>query len=219
MDSLLHGLEHIIHYNNNQSQYLINNKNNIVNNNNNNNLNDDKRVCKAPIYMPNLWNNLDKNTRDYTNCYSYAFDRMEVDADKKLQPGELSTGKFNSYDCDEILNKLRSDYNTFNIVQVPKNYKPPCNHYKIALVIDDLGEEQDYHFYRQDSDGYWSHKPGKEEVRRVDASGKLITDPETADRNYDTSNDNQNNETDNNYYKFCGYYSVPYEGGPFKRLN
>jgi hypothetical protein len=209
MDSLLHGLEHILHLNNNQSQYFINN----------NNINNDKRVCRAPRYMPNLWNNLDKNTRDYTNCYSYAFDRMEVDADKKLQPGELSTGKFNSYNCDEILNKLRSDYNTFNIIQVSKNYKPPCNHYKIALVIDDLGEEQDYHFYRQDSDGYWSHKPGKEEVRRVDASGNLITDPETADRNYDTSNDNQNNETDNNYYKFCGYYSVPYEGGPFKRLN
>ena len=86
------------------------------------------------------------------------------------------------------------------------------------MVIDDLGEEQDSHFYRQDSDGYWSHKPGKEEVRRTDASGKLITDPETADRNYDTSNDNQNNETDNNYYKFCGYYSVPYEGGPFKKI-
>ena len=213
MDSLLHGLEHIIHLNNNQSQYLINN------NNINNSINNDKRVCNAPRYMPNLWNNLDKNTRDYTNCYSYAFDRMEINADKKLQPGELSTGKFNSYDCDEILNKLRSDYNTFNIIQVPKNYKPPCNHYKIALVIDDLGEEQDYHFYRQDEDGYWSHKPGKEEVRRIDASGNLITDPETADRNYDTSNDNQNNETDNNYYKFCGYYSVPYEGGPFKRLN
>jgi len=213
MDSLLHGLEHIIHLNNNQSQYLINN------NNINNSINNDKRVCNAPRYMPNLWNNLDKNTRDYTNCYSYAFDRMEINADKKLQPGELSTGKFNTYDCDEILNKLRNDYNTFNIIQVPKNYKPPCNHYKIALVIDDLGEEQDYHFYRQDEDGYWSHKPGKEEVRRVDASGNLITDPETADRNYDTSNDNQNNETDNNYYKFCGYYSVPYEGGPFKRLN
>ena len=209
MDSLLHGLEHIIHLNNNQSQYFINNNNN----------NQDKRECKTPKYMPNLWNNLDKNTKDNTNCYSYAFDRMEVNADKKLQPGELSTGKFNSYNCDEILNKLRSDYNTFNIIQVPKNYKPPCNHYKIALVIDDLGDEQDYHFYRQDSDGYWSHKPGKEEVRRVDASENLITDPETADRNYDKNDDNNNNETDNNYYKFCGYYSVPYQGGPFKRLN
>lgn len=209
METLLHGLEHIINFNNNQSNYFTNNYNN----------NNDKKVCKAPKYMPNLWNNLDKNTRDYTNCYSYAFDRMEVNADKKLQPGELSTGKFNSYDCNEILNKLRSDYNTLNIIQVPKNYKPPCNHYKIALVIDDLGGEQDYHFYRQDSDGYWSHKPGKEDVRRVDASGNLIIDPETADRNYDKNDDNNNNETDNNYYKFCGYYSVPYEGGPFKRLN
>ena len=27
MDSLLHGLEHIIHLNNNQSQYFINNNN------------------------------------------------------------------------------------------------------------------------------------------------------------------------------------------------
>ena len=97
MESLLHGLEHIVHFNNNQSQYFINNNN--VNNNVNNN-NDDKRVCNAPRYMPNLWNNLDKNTSDYTNCYSYAFDRMEVNADKKLQPGELSTGKFKSYDCD-----------------------------------------------------------------------------------------------------------------------
>ena len=209
MEGLIHGLEHLLHFNNNQSTNLNNDNSNNTSNN----------ICKSPKYMPNMWNNLDKNTRDYTNCYSYAFDRMEVNADKKLQPGELSTGKFNSYNCNEILNKLKSDYNTYNIMQVPKHYKPPCNHYMIALVIDDTGDEQDYHFYRQDNDGYWSHKPGKEEVRRVDASGNLITDPETADRNYDTYDDNQNNETDNNYYKFCGYYSVPYEGGPFKRLN
>ena len=104
-------------------------------------------------------------------------------------------------------------------MQVNKHYKPPCNHYKIALVIDDSGEEQDYHFYREDEDGYWSHKPGKSDVRRHDASGKLIRDPEKADRNYDQQNDDNDNETDNNYYKFCGYYSVPYNGGPFKRLN
>jgi hypothetical protein len=51
----------------------------------------------------------------------------------------------------------------------------------------------------------------------MDASGNMITDPAIADRNYDKQDDNTNNETDNNYYKFCGYYSVPYEGGPFKR--
>ena len=175
--------------------------------------------CMKPKYIPQFWNSLDSNIKKNTNCYSYAFDRYEIDAEKKLQPGELSSGKFGSYDCNEIINKLREDYNMYDIIQVDKDYKPPCNNYKIALVIDDLGEEQDYHFYRQDMDGYWSHKPGKNNVRRRDASGNLITDPETADRNYDGKNDNSNNESDNNYYKFCGYYSVPYDGnGPFKRI-
>ena len=195
------------------------NNNNIKNINKNINVNVNKPLCKKPKYMPEFWNNLDSNIKDYTNCYSYVFDRFEVGSDKKLQPGELSVGKFNSYDCNEILDKLKKDYNTYNIIQVDKYYKPPCNHYKIALVIDDSGDEQDYHFYRQDEDGYWSHKPGKSDVRRHDASGNLIRDPEKADRNYDQQNDDNDNETDNNYYKFCGYYSVPYNGGPFKRLN
>ena len=217
MEALIHGLERLLHLNlpyHDNSKYDDNSNNSKYDDKDN-----DKELCRQPKYRPNYWNNLDSNTRKYTNCYSYAFDRYEVNADKKLQPGELSTGKFNSYDCNEILNKLRKDYNTYNIIQVTKGYKPPCNHYKIALVIDDVGDEQDYHFYRQDNDGYWSHKPGKEEVRRVDASGNLIRDPETADRNYDMSNDDKNNETDNNYYRFCGYYSVPYDGGPFRRNN
>jgi len=182
-----------------------------------NNHNNNKEECRKPRYIPEFWNTMDSNIKDYTNCYSYIMDRYEVGADKKLQPGELSSGKFDSYDCDEILRKLRDDYKMYNIVQVEKHTKLPCNHYKIALVIDDEGEEQDYHFYRQDLDGYWSHKPGKNNVRRRDASGNLIKDPETADRNYDVHNDYSNNESDNNYYRFCGYYSVPYDGGPFKR--
>ena len=150
---------------------------NIFHHNNN-------EICRKPRYVPEFWNTMDSNVKDYTNCYSYAFDKYEVGADKKLQPGELSTGKFGSYDCNEILKKLREDYKMYNIVQVEKHTKLPCNHYKIALVIDDEGDEQDYHFYRQDLDGYWSHKPGKEEVRRVDASGKLITDPEASTANF-----------------------------------
>ena len=33
------------------------------------------------------------------------------------------------------------------------------------------------------------------------------------------SDDDQNNESDNNYYEFCEYYLVSYkDGGPFKRI-
>ena len=66
----------------------------------------EKPVCKKPKYIPQFWNNLDEDIKDYTNCYSYIFDKYEVGADKKLQPGELSIGKFNHYGCDEILDKL-----------------------------------------------------------------------------------------------------------------
>ena len=107
MESLIYGLEHLLHFNNNQYHYL-NNNNNKLNNNLNNNNDDDEEICKRPRYRPDYWNNLDYNTREYTNCYSYVFDRFEVNADKKLQPGELSIGKFNSYDCNEILNRVIS---------------------------------------------------------------------------------------------------------------
>lgn len=49
----------------------------------------------------------------------------------------------------------------------------------IALVI---WPGEDYHFYRLDNDGTWSHKSGRTPARNVDDSGNIITDPRTADR-------------------------------------
>ena len=67
--------------------------------------------------------------------------------------------------------------------------------YKVALVVH---EEKDYHWYRQNPDGTWSHKRGQGKVTNLDASYNLIYDPETCDRNdgrYD-------------YSIFCGYFQV-----------
>lgn len=41
----------------------------------------------------------------------------------------------------------------------------------------------DYHWYRQNPDGTWSHKPGATEVTNKDNSGKTIYNPVTANRN------------------------------------
>ena len=71
----------------------------------------------------------------------------------------------------------------------------PSNTYKVALVI---APGVDYHWYRQNPDGTWSHKPGHTEVTNEDASGKTIKDPQRADRNY--------NEIGVNYSEFRGYY-------------
>lgn len=40
----------------------------------------------------------------------------------------------------------------------------------------------DFHVYRQDRDGYWSHKPGHTEIRRFDNACAPITDPAKANR-------------------------------------
>ena len=168
-----------------------------------------------PRWDPNFWNNLDDKYNDITNCYSYAFNFVEKYGDDKVQPGELSGEKFLNYSCSDIEEKVKRDYdiNYLNKLET-KDDIVPCNHYKIALVLDDKNEDKDYHFYRQDLNGYWSHKTGKDPVSNKDASGNLIKDPKYADRNYKRKNDN-----DNNYYIFCNYYSVPFNDGPKFRYN
>jgi hypothetical protein len=78
--------------------------------------------------------------------------------------------------------------------------KCPKGTSKIGLVVD---ADQDYHFYRQDSNGLWSHKPGGTAVTNKDADDKLIYDPKLANRNYDQKGSKLN------YDIFCSYMCVP----------
>ena len=52
----------------------------------------------------------------------------------------------------------------------------------------------DYHWYRQDADGMWSHKMGQTPATNRDNSNNLITDPAAANRGA--------------YTNFCGYFCV-----------
>lgn len=76
--------------------------------------------------------------------------------------------------------------------------KCPKGMRKIAPVV---APADDYHFYRQDSNGYWSHKPGATEVTHLDATKRPIYDPQLASRDYPTSG--------LNYSEFCGYWCIP----------
>lgn len=57
---------------------------------------------------------------------------------------------------------------------------------------------QDYHFYRKDSNGYWSHKRGLNAITNKDASGNKIRNPEKANRKYN----------DVNYKVFVGTFRI-----------
>jgi len=78
--------------------------------------------------------------------------------------------------------------------------KCPVGFSKIAMVAH---PGEDYHFYRQDKDGFWSHKDGMNKVKRYDAKGRLITNPQTAARDYRPKGSFLN------YKDFCNFYCVP----------
>lgn len=87
-----------------------------------------------------------------------------------------------------------------NVEMTTFEEKCPAGTSKIALVVD---ESDDYHFFRQDSNGYWSHKPGARRVTNLDAAGNKIWDPHLAHLDYTS------NEGSLNYDLFCSYMCVP----------
>ena len=55
----------------------------------------------------------------------------------------------------------------------------PDEGHLVALVV---APGWDYHWFRKDRSGWWSHKPGQTAVTDRDNSGSLILDPRNADR-------------------------------------
>lgn len=162
--------------------------------------------CKKPSYKPKIWNN--KNVRKYNNCYSYAFMDIDETRTKKQQPGKNMKRDKKKYNCNHFNNVLSADHPSLQKTNLETPC--PCNNYKIALALDDnktpnIVDHDDYHFYRQDDNGFWSHKPGGNYVSNVDASGNKITNPENANRNY------AHKKNGYNYHIFCGYYCTPYD--------
>jgi hypothetical protein len=165
-----------------------------------------------PNYEPERWNNK-KELRETHNCFSYSMniqDPKQVEAcrqDKYCnvpfhQPGSASGypgfKSEKAKTCPDMIARLLGDNPSMKMTTFTARCPPHTS--KIALVVD---PDEDYHFYRQDSNGLWSHKPGGMPVTNVDALGKLIYDPALADRNYNNDNSKLN------YEKFCSYLCVP----------
>jgi hypothetical protein len=106
--------------------------------------------------------------------------------------------KKGSRKCKTVENLIHKDIP--EITPVSFDARCPVGKSKIALVVH---PGEDYHFYRQDSDGWWSHKDGSNTVKRFDAEGVPIWNPQTAARNY------RGNGSILNYKDFCGFYCVP----------
>ena len=138
-----------------------------------------------PDYEPDKWN---KNHRikDTHNCYAYALNQRVSNRDGKPQPGyfahygPITNSDYNN--CNKFYERLHKDNPSMYLTSFDKKCRK--GFYKSFIVVANKGEDTDYHFYRQDSNGLWSHKPGRTDVTNLDASGKLIYNPYLANRKY-----------------------------------
>ena len=162
-----------------------------------------------PNFKPEIFNK-HFGIKEALNCFAYAFDYRglpkRADCTKDScpvpfpQPGRASGypkwSKVKGKRCPDLVGRLFGDVPDLKMATFEK--RCPKNYSKIALVVD---EDEDYHFYRQDSNGYWSHKPGATDVTHIDASGRPIYDPQLASKLYPKSG--------LHYNKFCSYLCVP----------
>ena len=161
----------------------------------------------TPKYNPTRWNK-HEGIRGSLNCFAYAFDYFKLPKNCTIdkcdasypQPGRASGypawSDIDGKRCPDIIARIMGDIPEVRLTtftdKCPKGFR------KIAVVVD---PNEDYHFYRQDADGYWSHKPGATPVTRLDTTGRPIYDPMLATRDNKSSN--------LNYERFCGYLLVP----------
>ncbi len=165
-----------------------------------------------PPYMPGIYNQ-NKLVKDNYNCFAYAFDIRDNVAQRCAgkssctlsfhQPGAGSGfrkfKKMKKLQCPDLVARLKAEVEGLKVASFEE--RCPVGTSKIALVTD---TDADYHFYRQDRGGLWSHKPGGGAVTNRDAAGNLIYDPALADRNYA-----RQKKGTLNYENFCTYMCVP----------
>jgi hypothetical protein len=139
--------------------------------------------CSTPSYYPEYWNN--STTILYNNnCYNYANNHR---TDTFAQPGLAAGAMYSNITCGAVSTAATADGLT---KMSTTGYCPPSQT-TVALVV---WPGVDYHWYRLDINGMWTHKMGGTEASNLDNSGDPIYDPQFADRG--------------SYVNFCGYMCI-----------
>lgn len=133
-----------------------------------------------PAYNLKLWNKY----RKQTNCYAYALNLFYSVIDNDLllyYPGgfigESLPDRY--YNIDGLIFNLHADLESlgFDCIRSSLKEKIKKGEFKILLAIK--SDNTDFHFLRQDKNGYWSHKNGwYDPPTNKDSFGKKIANPE-----------------------------------------
>lgn len=158
-----------------------------------------------PEFAKWLWG-AKKKYIESNNCYAYASNQFRFHRKMKAQPGNnrkfIKDGEHqNTYiNCDSMVNNIKKDAGG-GAYDIKDEYQP-CKKgmYKIMLFVALDPEHQDFHFFRQDKDGTWSHKQGwGYGPSKLDAGGKVIFNPRKSNLNYKPYN----------YSTYCSSICIP----------
>lgn len=157
-------------------------------------------------YEPELWNDnmQGEDFVEYPNCYSYALNvQINPETSKvwRMQPGQAVgyTLQSSQICAETVIAYVQADAEILGFVFEAIDKDEVCDEgcYKVVLAIDN---GVDYHWYRQNSDGTWSHSLAGLEVSNVDAAGEVIYNPEDADHAYPRSGAN--------YTDYLGFFQI-----------
>jgi len=146
-------------------------------------------------YDPDKWNK-NQQIKETHNCYSYALGKIVPDLNSKAQPGYASGYNHiddEEYNCSAFRDRLKRDSPGTYLEKFDNACMP--GFYKVFLALD---VKNDYHWWVQNSNKFWSHKPGSTDVINVDADGKRIKNPLKSNRNFGSLN----------YFKPCFFACV-----------
>lgn len=137
-----------------------------------------------PNFEPSFWNG--NSRQGSNNCYNYANNKA---TNTFAQPGKAAGSANGIMTCSAAIQAVIAD----GLEYLGTNYPNPILNFKsgIALVV---APYYDFHFYRLDDNGNWTHKPGGNVSTNLDNSGNVITDPRTANRGV--------------YTNFCGFFRI-----------
>jgi hypothetical protein len=126
-----------------------------------------------PVFTPAYWND-GGFVQSHNNCYNYGTNQRN---NTFAQPGYASgiPGEW-SPTCAGVTSRAVADG------LISQTCGSPCTGNCCEPVSLVVWPGVDYHWYRQDTNGMWSHKPGGTPAHNTDDSGNLIGDPLLANR-------------------------------------
>lgn len=152
----------------------------------------------------------------FMSSYAYAVNDQFTERTGKPQPGDRgggssfladprsrdpATGRFR-IDIPALLEAIARDGQATYLGTTPQStHSAPDGSYIVALMVDNQGAVQDYHWYRINADGSWSGKAYL--ATNQDASGHLLLNPATADADFGAVGSDRLN-----YSQLVGYFYV-----------